>query len=691
MDRRHTYPFTAIVGQDRMKHALVLTAVNPRLGGVLIKGQKGTAKSTAVRALAALLPQIDVVEDCALSCDPNDFRAMCDECRRRSRDGASPLPSTPRSTRVVELPVSASEDRVVGTLDIEWALKHGEKRFERGVLAEANRGLLYVDEVNLLSDHIVDVLLDAAAMGVNTVEREGISYSHPSRFVLVGTMNPEEGDLRPQLLDRFGLCVDVEALKDPLQRVEVIRRRAAFEADPEAFGRRWEDEEQTLREGVTQAQALLPDVELPEAMMHLVAELCLALGVHGHRADIVVGGASCAAAALSGRDCVTAEDIVDAAPLAFSHRMRKEPFDQGGFGPRGLCDLVSSLEEKIKTIAHFRRNQSVVESENRQDMPSDQEQIEQEVVGLTASGHEALPLVDPSQLQLPRDKQTRSASGRRQETLSSGGGRVIGSRLPSGPARDISLDATLRASALSAASPAAPTQAETASPAASKATTDAPSAAARAGVTRPLSIEVRPEHLRVKVRQQKTGCTILFCVDASGSMASSQRLEAARGAVLSLLRDAYQKRDKVGLVSFRAETADLLLPPTASVELAQWKLRDLPAGGRTPLGKGLAMSAEVLGAEIRRKPDTVPWLVLVTDGQANVSAGSGPPLDEAEAELRKCSSLGINVLVVDADNRYSRLGLARRLAQAAGGRYVRLDRVEGDTLSAAVRGNAGLS
>lgn len=324
---RPIYPFSALVGQDRLKRALILNAINPRVGGVLIRGEKGTAKSTAVRALARLLPDIAVVAGCPYSCFPNQPAGLCDVCRLRRAD-SDPLPTATRPTRLVELPVSASEDRVVGALDLEHALTEGQRRFEPGLLAQVNRGLLYVDEVNLLDDHIVDLLLDAAAMGVNTVEREGVSVSHPARFILVGTMNPEEGELRPQLLDRFGLAVEIGGLTDVASRVAIIERRLAFEADPESFIAQWHDSEQALAERIANARELLPSVTIDGSDMAVVAGLALDLGVDGHRADLAILETARTHAAWSGRTTLAAEDIRLAAELALPHRMRRQPFTE---------------------------------------------------------------------------------------------------------------------------------------------------------------------------------------------------------------------------------------------------------------------------------------------------------------------------------------------------------------------------
>lgn len=336
---RYIYPFTALVGQDDMKLALILNAINPKLAGVLIRGEKGTAKSTAVRALAVLLPDNQVVSGCPFGCDPEDITTMCSSCREQLQKGKKPDKAICKM-RVVELPVSATEDRVVGTLDLEEAIKKGEKRFEPGVLAEANRGILYMDEVNLLDDHIVDVLLDSAAMGVNTVEREGVSFTHPANFMLVGTMNPEEGELRPQLLDRFGLCVQIEGILDPVQRVEVIRRRVAFEEDPAAFCSAWEPEQEKLRQQILAAKQTLPKVQVPEEMLYLIAEIAVEMGVDGHRADLIMMKAAKTRAALQGREKVSKEDINDTADLALMHRMRRKPFQDLTLDQQKLKEIV---------------------------------------------------------------------------------------------------------------------------------------------------------------------------------------------------------------------------------------------------------------------------------------------------------------------------------------------------------------
>jgi Mg-chelatase subunit ChlI len=323
------YPFAAIVGQEGMKTGLLLNVINPAISGVLIRGEKGTAKSTAVRALAELLPEIPVVGGCPFQCDPEDTEHLCPACAATYRTSGR-LSAVKRKVKVVELPLSATEDRVVGTLNLEHALKKGEKKMEPGILADAHRGILYVDEVNLLDDHVVDLLLDSAAMGVNTVEREGISFCHQARFTLVGTMNPEEGELRPQLQDRFGLCVQIEGIRDAAERVEIVKRRIAFERDPAHFRAEWEEASERLAKRITNASMRYDAIEDNDDILFAIAKRAVEAGVDGHRGDIVMLKAAKALAALNGRDRVGLDNVEDAAALVLPHRMRRLPFEEMG-------------------------------------------------------------------------------------------------------------------------------------------------------------------------------------------------------------------------------------------------------------------------------------------------------------------------------------------------------------------------
>ncbi len=357
MRRRSVYPFTAIVGQERMKRALVLNAVNSNIGGVLIRGERGTAKSTAARALAALLPEIETVADCRFGCDPRRPEQFCDECRERLAKGEE-LPITTRQTRIVDLPVSATEDRVVGTLDIEKAIKKGERHFDPGVLAAANRGILYVDEVNLLDDHVVDLLLDSAAMGINVVEREGISFQHPARFILVGTMNPEEGDLRPQLLDRFALSVEVRSIADARDRMAILQRHIQFDTDPESFRETWLPAEEKLSSEIAKAREIVDSVEYTPRDLFTIASLTASMHIDGHRADLVILKTARAHAAFEGRMKITERDIMLAAELALPHRLRRGPFHD-------VQASVANLEDRVEQILSEYEDGEVTPSESQ--------------------------------------------------------------------------------------------------------------------------------------------------------------------------------------------------------------------------------------------------------------------------------------------------------------------------------------
>jgi Mg-chelatase subunit ChlI len=343
------FPFPAIAGQERMKRALLLNAVNPRIGGVLIRGERGTAKSTAARSLAAILPEVRAVSGCRFGCDPDRPTSWCTECRERTSGGGQ-LPVDKRRTAFVDLPVSATEDRVVGTMDIERAIQKGERWFEPGVLAAANRGLLYIDEVNLLDDHVVDILLDSAASGMNIVEREGISFAHPARFILVGTMNPEEGDLRPQLLDRFALCVDVRGIADLRDRVAIMERNLAFEADPDGFRKEWRGLETALSEEIERARELVDDVRYTSRDLLTIAGLTTSLKVDGHRADLVILKAARAQAALDGRASLTDHDIALAAELALPHRLKHGPLQQMEANLFNLDEQIEQIQSDLSTM-----------------------------------------------------------------------------------------------------------------------------------------------------------------------------------------------------------------------------------------------------------------------------------------------------------------------------------------------------
>ncbi|WKE72382.1 putative cobaltochelatase [Streptomyces sp. WP-1] len=658
------FPFTAVVGQDDLRLALLLNAVSPAVGGVLVRGEKGTAKSTAVRALSALLPEVAVVPGCRFSCAPAAPDPGCPDGPHEAGPGGE------RAARMVELPVGASEDRLVGALDIERALAEGVKAFEPGLLADAHRGILYVDEVNLLHDHLVDLLLDAAAMGASYVEREGVSVRHASKFLLVGTMNPEEGELRPQLLDRFGLTVEVAASREPDQRVEVVRRRLAYDDDPAAFAARWAGEEAAVRQRIVAARELLPQVRLGDAALRQIAATCAAFEVDGMRADIVMARTATALAAWDGRTDVLAEDVRQAALLALPHRRRRNPFDAPGLDEDKLDETLEQSagqdgDGDDDPDGPGGGGQPAPESgpEGGGDTaarPEAGEGGEPQPAGAGAGEQSPVRAAEPFRtkvLSVPGIGE--GAAGRRSRARTEHG-RTTGARRPQGALTKLHLAATVQA--------AAPHQ----------------RARGRSGP----GLVVRRDDLRQASREGREGNLVLFVVDASGSMAARQRMGAVKGAVLSLLLDAYQRRDKVGLVTFRGSGADVALPPTSSVDAAAVRLQSLPTGGRTPLAAGLLKAHEVLRVERLRDPARRALLVVVTDGRAT---GGPEPVALAGRAARLFAAEQVASVVVDCESGPVRLGLAGQLAGELAGTAVTLDELRADSIAGLVRDVQGTS
>ncbi|MEA1958816.1 MAG: ATP-binding protein, partial [Chloroflexota bacterium] len=542
--KRVVLPFAALVGQQDLQLALLLNAINPSLMGVLVTGEKGTGKSTAVRALADLLPEIEVVR-CRFNCSPSNPSLQCNDCNDKYLQGEK-LATVTRKTKVVELPLGATEDRVVGTLDIEKALSEGIKALQPGILAEVNQGILYIDEVNLLDDHLVDVLLDSAAMGVNSVERESISISHPSRFILVGTMNPEEGEIRPQLLDRFGLSVNVKGLKDPKERIEIIKLVEDFEKDPESIANKYDHEQADIRQRILNAREILNDVEIPADLFNTIINICIEFEVHGHRADFLIARAAKTIAAYNQRKVVAEEDVEKAAELVLPHRMRRLPFEE----PQPVTDKVKRIVRQRKAAA------PVVASESREVGGGDVGEVR--IVAPESSPprrlEKALVITERKKITVKpkKDNKQRAGSGRRTRTLSTNSGKYVRAKMPQGKTTDIAVDATIRA------------------------------AAARNG-----DLNIKQDDIREKVRAKKVASIIMFVVDASGSMAAIKGLDLTKSTVMSLLEDSYQKRDRVGMIAVAGNKAQVVLQPTSSVQLAVKHLREIPTEGLTPLSDGL--------------------------------------------------------------------------------------------------------
>ena len=675
------FPFTAIVGQTAMKRALILNAVNTRIGGVLIRGKKGTAKSTAVRSLANLLPEVSVLRGCPYSCPPENRQGLCQWCQPPGEYA----PAVTRQVRIVDLPVGATEDRLVGSLDIEQAIKTGSRSFEPGLIAATHRGILYVDEVNLLNDHLVDVLLDAAAMGRNYVEREGISVSHAAEFILVGTMNPEEGDLRPQLLDRFGLAVEVDSAFTPDERQEVVRRRIAYELDPFAFMADWQESEAAERDKILRSQELLARVTVPDDMLELITGICHEYQVDGLRADIVMYKAASTIAAYEGRDEVIAEDVREAAEMALLHRQRRQPFQQPHLATEQLDSMIDEYQNRPQNREPQEQNNSQPEEQDDGDPDSsDQEEQQPDRSGDSGPQDQYFEVGNPfpvRSLQVKQpDLRARPTGGRRARTVSgSPSGRYVGAGVPRDKVSDLALDATLRT--------AAPHQVQRrANPSEEPGPETSP------------AFLIEPWDVREKVRETKTGSLILFVVDASGSMGAQRRMVAVKGAILSLLLDAYQRRDRVGLIAFRGTGAQVLLPPTSSVEVAHTLLSEMPTGGRTPLSRGLLLAMEVIEAERQKDRNVLPLLVVLSDGRANVSMGSDespagssqPPraataVAEARAVAAAIKEQQISSVVIDTETDFLRLGLAEPVAEAMGAPCIKLEQLHSDVLADTVR------
>jgi magnesium chelatase subunit D len=644
------FPFSAVVGHENLRMALLLCAVDPGIGGVLLRGQKGSAKTTLARGLATLLP------------------------------GDAPF---------VELPVGASEDRLVGSIDLRAALTGGERRFAAGLLYTAHGGVLYVDEVNLLPDYLVDVLLDVAASGVNRVEREGVSHSHPSRFVLVGSMNPEEGELRPQLLDRFGLSVDVTASTDPGERAEAVRRRLAFDADPEGFLAQWQEAEDALR---AQLERATP-APLPSELILAVSTLCARSGAEGLRADLVICRAAAALAGWEGAPEATESEVRRVAELALGHRRRRSPFEAPGMAADELESLLDDA---------FSGEDAGEDAGESGDAGSGQSDRAPQDPGADGSTDVDGP-VDAGGQHGPPDDGGRTPSDEGPGDGATGRDQVI--EPGAAPGRVRRIEAATSPAAVTSVAPASGRRTVTVGdrgrlvsdrkpepgrPLGSIAVTaTVTAAAARQGHGTALAIE--DQDLREAVRQERAANLVVLAVDASGSMGAHGRMAAAKGAVLALLTDAYQRRDRVALITFRGDAADIALRPTGSTEVAQARLSKLPIGGRTPLATGIDTALGLVRAATTGAYR--PLLVLVSDGRATAAPGGVDPVQASLVAAAAVRRQGVSAVVVDAEGATGagespagiRLGLARPLAEAMGARYLTVDDLSAETIADAVR------
>ncbi|MBF0495304.1 MAG: magnesium chelatase subunit D family protein [Deltaproteobacteria bacterium] len=644
------FPFSAVVGQEAIKTALILNVIDPGLGGVLIRGERGTAKSTIVRGLADLLPQIRVVEGCPFNCHPDDEGLMCPGCHARFEKEGAPLPYYERAMTVVNLPIGTTEDRLLGSLDIEAAIHKGRKRFEPGLLAEVNRGIFYVDEVNLLNDHLVDLLLDVAAMGVNVVEREGISFSHHSRFTLVGTMNPEEGDLRPQLLDRFGLCVDVTGIADREPRMEIVTRRLDFEADPQVFRGQYQEADQTLARRIVSAREFLPLVKTTGPAISLAASIALAMGVEGHRADVAMVKTAKALCAYKRMPEITPADIKLAAEFVLPHRIK-----QDGLIPKKFS--AQKMKRAIDRISPPDTPESPPEIPGTQDTPILEGDLKKNLnlppeIDVTTT---VQPLLDPAKVELGRLFFNlvipKAGLGRRRGAPPVAKlGHYVRAMTPHDRVTDLALDATIRA--------AAPFQSQR---------------------ERNGGIVIFPEDVREKIREHRAGHVIVLVVDSSGSMRSDGRggspMSTAKGLMGGLVKNLRLRRDKLALVIFRHLKAELLLPFTRDGAVALEAVEGIPTGGKTPLGAGLRLGFNMLIREKRKTPDISPLMVIVSDGRANLSIDGEDPLEDALMWSQMIAKNNISSIFIDTQSHHLAFGYGPDISKALTAKYFRLDQL----------------
>lgn len=600
------YPFTAIVGQERLKLALILNLVDPAVGGVLISGEKGTAKSTAVRAIAAL-----------------------------------------SGRKTVEVPLNVTEDRLVGTLDLTNAVNSGEKCFEKGLLYEADGNFLYVDEINLLGTHISGILAEVIASQENIVSRDGIEYRHPCRCIPIGTMNPEEGTLRPQLLYKFGLFVNVSGEENIELRTEVIRRRLKYELDPESFCARFRPQEEKLARQIIDAKKRLERLSISEKILRLCALAANSALCEGNRCEIILAETAKALCAWRNGAEVIADDVSEAAKFVLPHRMRNAPQEE-------TVQQNTETSDKNEPPENTEDN-SQTETEPPQDTALQEENSAEQNEKAEAAGDE-FPL---SAEGIKSAAGKNGGSGKRSKTIANeNSGRYVRSTVPHGKCTDIAIIPTLCNAALNQR---------------------------RRTPENGMKLSVRPSDIRKKIREKRTGATILFAVDASGSMGAKRRMRAVKGAVKGLLSEAYRKRDRVGVVAFRGNGAQTLLNITGSPELARKCMDELPTGGKTPLAAGIAAACELLRAERIRTPDALQYLILISDGKANVPLRSDDPFGDALTAAEQVRLSGVGAMVLDTENSYIRFGFAKQIAERMDAQYISLDEVTGSAVEENVR------
>ena len=680
------FPFTAIVGQDDVKKSLILNAINPSIGGVLIKGDKGTGKTTAVRALADLLPPIKVIKGCAFNCDPDDKDSLCDSCKSEGYEVET------KNMRVVELPLGSTEDRVVGSINIEKALKEGIKSLEPGILADANRNILYVDEINLLDDNLIDVLLDAAAYGVNIVEREGVSVAHPSNFMLVGTMNPAEGELRPQLSDRIGLHISVHSIMNLEERVQIMERREEFEKDPSAFKEKFKKEQNLILESIVTAREMLKKVYVSKDIMGIIAYICMEVGVDGHRADIAILKTSKTIAAYQNMDEVNTDHVEEAVLLVLGERVHKssqnknkinqmiqkanediskkkkeqkeiqnsdKQEDQSGNGqsPEGTKqpeDLVEKGEKGENNLPERESGEEPGKSNEQENKnaqyPGDQtpEKLDdnpdtkekgKKIKSLEKEGDidSCDQDLDIKKLLKIKGKKKKKLYGKRVDSTTQKG-KYVKSRLSKDLKNDIAIDATLRAAAMSSD-----------------------------GV-----IKVKSEDIRHKVRKHGAKASLALIVDISGSMYSERKAERIKDILINVIDDAGRQGDKISVIGFKGKEAFVIIPTTKRATSFREQIDNITIGGTTPLASGMKKGFEILKKE-KFKPEYVPMMLILTDGMPNVAVDKNPRKDALKiAGELKDNEIQTIVVNFELAVKYGR-DMNMELAVASGGRYYDLE------------------
>lgn len=624
------FPFVAVEGQERIKKALLLNIVNKKIGGVLINGEKGTAKSTLVRGLGELFSEM----------------------------------------KVINLPLNITEDNLVGSIDIEKTMKSGKKVFQEGLLKKCHGNILYVDEINLLGDSIVSSILEVASREMNYVERDGVSFSHECRFVLIGTMNPEEGDLRPQLLDKFGLYVNAAGTCDVLERVRIVKKRLEYENSPIEFCEKYREEEEILKEKVNRAKERVEKIKVSEQIMNISVKIVEEANTVGNRAEIILVETAKALAALDGRSYLNIDDLKEAAIFVLPHRTnqkqestpqnkenelednnQEDKQEDNGSEENNLPDEEQEKENEEKNDSETSENSDKNEEEKKNNENTESEE---------EFGIGEIFKVKDIFIDTVHDTKKRAGTGKRCKTKSGSlQGRYIKSTLPKGKIRDFAFDATIRA--------AAPYQTK--------------------NKENNLMISIKKEHIRVKVREKRTGASILFVVDSSGSMGVKKRMEAVKGAIMSLLKDAYEKRDKVGMVSFRRDRAEELLPITRSIDLAQKKLEKLTTGGKTPLAEGIAKAYTIMKNEIRKDKEIVPLIVFLSDGKGNFSVSGKDPVKESIEMAEKIKNDGIRAIVIDTEEGFIKLEMAKTLSEAMKADYYKLENLKSEDMLKLIKDN----